>query len=62
MVVEETARAKVLVQERAWMLKKQMVYVAGLCGWSLERRGREAEMRLEVRQRPIMLCPGKKPC
>ena len=59
MVVEKTARAKVLAQERAWMLKKQ---TAGLFGWSLERSGREAEVRLEVRQRPIMLCPGKKPC
>lgn len=59
MVVEKTAHAKVLVQERAWMLKKQM---AGLCGWNLERSGKEAEMRLEVRQRPVMLCPGKKPC
>lgn len=34
--------------------------MADSSGWSLERGGRAAAMRLQARQHPVTLCPAKK--
>lgn len=54
--VENTAPARVLVQEEHGCARQ----MADSSGWSSERRGREAAMRLQARRHPVMLCPGKK--